>query len=177
MRGGIGYVSQEPILFSGTAKENIAYGRAGVSDQEIVTAAELSGAADFINAHPKGFAMSVGERGGYLSGGQRQFIALARALISDPKVLLLDEPTSAMDTASEALFMERLKRLNDKTIIICTHRQSLLKMVDKLALMDNGRLMAFGPTADVLGFLKNAMIQEKAKNTNTPPSYLEEAAS
>ena len=166
LRNAIGIVMQDVVLFSGTIKENISYGRSGLTSKDIVRAAEISGANDFIDAHPMGFGMQVGERGRYLSGGQRQFVALARSLVTDPPILLLDEPTSAMDNASEALFMSKLEGLKDKTLIVSTHRQSLLKMVDKLILMDGGRILAFGPKAKVLGFLRDMVVKERGQVSN-----------
>ena len=163
LRNAIGIVMQDVVLFSGTIKDNIAYGRAHVTSEDIVRAAKISGANDFIDAHPMGFGMQVGERGRYLSGGQRQFVALARSLVSDPPILLLDEPTSAMDNTSEAVFMEKLKNFENKTLIVSTHRQSLLKMVDKLILMDNGRIMAFGPKAQVLKFIRDMVLREQGQ--------------
>ena len=167
LRNAIGIVMQDVVLFSGTIKENIAYGRAHVTSEDIVKAAQISGANEFIDAHPMGFGMQVGERGRYLSGGQRQFVALARSLVSDPPILLLDEPTSAMDNTSEAVFMQKLKNFDNKTLIVSTHRQSLLKMVDKLILMDNGRIMAFGPKAQVLKFIRDMVMREQGQNPDT----------
>lgn len=173
VRNAMGIILQDVVLFRGTARENIAFGRPGASDEEILKAAKISGAADFINAHPMGFGMPVGERGQFLSGGQRQFIALARALLNDPPILLLDEPTCAMDNASEALFMKRLSEAaKEKTVILSTHRQSLLNIVDKLMLMDNGRMVAFGPKQDVLNYIRNVVTQaaqkSQAQNKTTP---------
>jgi len=156
VRTAMGIILQDVVLFRGTARENIAFGRPGATDEDIIRAAEVSGAAEFINAHPMGFGMPVGERGQFLSGGQRQFIALARALLNDPPILLLDEPTCAMDNTSEAMFMQRLANATkDKTVILSTHRQSLLNIVDKLMLMDNGRVVAFGPKKEVLDFIRS----------------------
>jgi ATP-binding cassette subfamily C protein LapB len=165
VRDAMGIILQDVVLFRGTARENIAFGKPGASDEDVLRAAEISGAAEFINAHPMGFGMPVGERGQFLSGGQRQFLALARALLNDPAILLLDEPTCAMDNASEALFMNRLAAATkEKTVILSTHRQSLLNIVDKLMLMDNGRLIAFGPKQDVLNYIRNMVTQSAQQN-------------
>jgi len=170
LRKALGYVQQDIVLFSGTIKENIALGKPLASDNDIVKAAELSGAASFINSHPLGYGMNVGERGRFLSGGQRQFIALARALINDPAILLLDEPTSAMDHLSEALFMQRLNECaKGKTMIISTHRQSLLRLVDKIMLIDDGRVVAFGPKAKVLELL-NSRTDQTSQLMQVPAS-------
>ena len=170
VRGAMGIILQDVVLFRGTARENIAFGRPGATDEEIIRAAEISGAAEFINAHPMGFGMPVGERGQFLSGGQRQFIALARALLNDPPILLMDEPTCAMDNTSEAMFMQRLAAATkDKTVILSTHRQSLLNIVDKLMLMDNGRVVAFGPKQDVLNYIRN-MVNQSAKPLKAKPT-------
>ena len=170
VRGAMGIILQDVVLFRGTARENIAFGRPGATDEEIIRAAEVSGAAEFINAHPMGFGMPVGERGQFLSGGQRQFIALARALLNDPPILLMDEPTCAMDNTSEAMFMQRLAvATKDKTVILSTHRQSLLNIVDILMLMDNGRVVAFGPKKDVLNYIRN-MVSQTAKPSKSKPT-------
>ena len=167
LRDALGYVQQDVVLFSGTVRENIAFGRPFATDEEVIRAAELSGAAGFINSHPLGYGMPVGEGGQFLSGGQRQFIALARALIRQPAIYLLDEPTSAMDMMSEKLFMERLdKATKGKTLIVSTHRQSLLSIVDKIMLMEKGRVLAYGPKDQVMTFLNNKT-QSASGKTNT----------
>ena len=178
VRTAMGIILQDVVLFRGTARENIAFGRPGATDEEIIRAAEVSGAAEFINAHPMGFGMPVGERGQFLSGGQRQFIALARALLNDPPILLLDEPTCAMDNTSEAMFMQRLaSAAKDKTVILSTHRQSLLNIVDKLMLMDNGRVVAFGPKKEVLDYIRSMVKQttpkKKAATIKTMPKVVD----
>ena len=173
LRNSIGYVLQQPVLFSGTIAENIAYGRHGLSDQEIIQAAVISGAIEFINQHPLGFGAPVGEGGRFLSGGQRQLVALARALVTNPPILLLDEPTSAMDNGSEAMLMDKLAKLQGKTIIICTHRQSLLNIVDKLILMDSGKLVAFGKKADVLNLIRNMIAKERQPDVKPNPQKAE----
>ncbi len=156
LRRSVGFVQQDILLFSGSVRENIAFGFPHATDEDIVKAAELSGASTFIDAHPLGYGMPVGEGGKFLSGGQRQFVALARALIRDPEILLLDEPTSAMDTTSERLFMDRLDMATKgKTLIVSTHRHSLLSIVDKIMLVDNGRIMAYGPKDQVLKLLQS----------------------
>ena len=168
LRDALGYVQQDVLLFSGTVRENIAFGQPFATDEDIVKAAELSGAASFINAHPLGYGMPVGEGGRFLSGGQRQFIALSRALIRNPTIYLLDEPTSAMDTMSEKIFMERLDEVTKgKTLIISTHRQSLLSIVDKIMFIENGRLLAYGPKAQVMTFLN----KQTQSNSKAKPSF------
>lgn len=173
LRDALGYVQQDVVLFSGTVRDNIAFGRPFVSDEDIVRAAKISGAESFIDHHPLGYGMPVGEGGRFLSGGQRQFIALARAIIRDPAIYLLDEPTSAMDIASEKLFMTQLDMATEgKTLIISTHRQSLLSLVDKIMLVENGRLLAYGPKDQVLAFLqaKGLKPQDRAPATPKAPA-------
>jgi ATP-binding cassette, subfamily C, bacterial LapB len=155
LRKNIGYVPQDVVLFKGTVKENIIYKFPEAEDKDIITAAEVSGVSDFVNKHPQGFDMEVGERGLGLSGGQRQSITLARALLMNAPILLLDEPTNSMDGKTEAKIIKRLKQFgNDKTIILVTHKPSLLELVDRLILMDDGEIILDGTKEEVLNALK-----------------------
>lgn len=120
-------------------------------------AAALAGVTDFVRNNPAGFAAQVGEQGKALSGGQRQAVALARALVRDPEVLILDEPTSNMDTDSEQRLQQRLAAVSQgRTLILVTHRLSMLRMVNKLAVMENGRLRMFGPRDAILKRLRDS---------------------
>ncbi len=150
IRRTAGVILQDIVLFTGTVRENIAMGAPEADDAMILRAAELSGAHDFISRHPMGYDMPVGERGCLLSGGQRQAIALARALLPDPPILVLDEPTSMMDMAAEDAFVKRLgASLKDKALIIITHRPSLLNVVDRVIVMRRGEVAADGPVSDL----------------------------
>ncbi len=154
LRANLGFVPQDLFLFRGTIRENIAIARPAASDLDIVAAAEAVGLHDFITGHPAGYDLPVGERGEGLSGGQRQAVALARALLKAPNLLILDEPTSAMDTRSEELVVGNLARLfEERTILLITHRLSLLKLVDRLIVLDRGRVVADGPREEVLARL------------------------
>lgn len=160
LRRMIGYVSQDNYLFYGSIKDNITLGVPCADDQAILRAAGIAGVADFLRMHPAGFGLQVGERGMNLSGGQRQAVAIARALLQDPDILILDEPTSSMDNASENLFCRRLQaELNDKTLVLITHRHSMLAMVDRLIVLDNGRIVADGPKDKVLADLRNDRVR------------------
>lgn len=159
LRRAVGCVPQDITLFYGTLKENIAMGAPFADDQAIITAAEIAGVTEFANRHPKGFDMPVGERGESLSGGQRQAVGIARAILNDPAVLLLDEPSSAMDHQSEEALKERLGRFTTgKTVLLVTHRNSLLDLVDRLIVIDNGQIMADGPKAQVVEALQSGRI-------------------
>jgi ATP-binding cassette subfamily C protein LapB len=126
----------------------------------VLRAAEISGVEDFVSRHPLGYDMPVGERGELLSGGQRQAIALARALLLDPPILILDEPTSAMDNGAESRFKTRLgEELAGRTLLLVTHRASLLGLVDRLIVLDGGRLVADGPRDQVLKALAAGQIK------------------
>ena len=156
IRKGIGYVPQDVTLFFGSLRENITIGMPYVEDHAILEAAAQAGLQELVGNHPKGFDLTIGERGESLSGGQRQQVAIARALIHEPSILLLDEPTSAMDTANE----ERIKRnlasqSRERTLLLITHRNSLLDLVDRLIVIDRGRIVADGPKAKVIEMLKN----------------------
>ncbi|HQU80668.1 MAG TPA: type I secretion system permease/ATPase [Azonexus sp.] len=159
LRRNIGYVSQEPTLFYGTLRDNIAIGAPYADDAAIVAAAEIAGLTEFVNRHPEGFDMLIGERGDSLSGGQRQSVAIARAFLMDPPILLLDEPTSAMDFTSEQQFKQRLKAFaGHKTVIIVTHRNSLLDLATRIIVVDDGQVVANGPRDQVLQALQSGQI-------------------
>ncbi len=163
LRANIGYVSQEITLFYGTLRENISLGVVGATDTEIVAAAEKAGLATFVNSHPLGLGMPIGERGDTLSGGQRQAVALARMFLRKPSVLLLDEPTASMDQASEDWIKAKLTEFAaDRTLILTTHKMSMLDMVDRLIILDKGRVVADGPRERVFEALKQGKIRGSA---------------
>jgi ATP-binding cassette subfamily C protein LapB len=160
LRSRIGYVSQDNYLFYGTVRENIAFGHTNVDDRMILRAATIAGVTDFIRAHPAGFGMMVGERGMSLSGGQRQAVAIARALLHDPDILILDEPSSNMDNSSEVALKRRLAQsVGGKTLLLVTHRLSMLDLVDRLIIMDAGHIVADGPKNQVMAALRGEQIQ------------------
>lgn len=151
LRSQMGTVLQDAWLFSGTLRENLTLGDPRWSDADLLAAAQLTGAHEFIGAHPEGFDRKVAERGEGLSGGQRQLLCLTRALLGAPPLLLLDEPTSAMDTPSERALIERLAAdPTPRTLIVVTHRSSLLALVDRVIVLDKGRVIADGPKEQVL---------------------------
>lgn len=151
LRRAVGYLSQNIALFAGSVRDNLLVGAPGADDAAILRAASIAGLIDIVNRHPKGFDMPVGERGEALSGGQRQTVALARALITDPPILVLDEPTHAMDHSAEERLKTQLQtELAGKTILIITHRESLLSVINTLVVMDSGRVVAVGPKDLVL---------------------------
>ncbi|TLM64978.1 MAG: type I secretion system permease/ATPase [Deltaproteobacteria bacterium] len=159
LRHRIGYVSQDLQLFYGSIRENITFGAPYADGQAILRAANLAGVTDFVRGHPSGFDWQVGERGANLSGGQRQAVAIARALLLDPDILILDEPTSAMDNAAEALFRQRLGAvLEGRTLLLFTHRTSMLQLVDRVVVVDGGKVVADGPKVDVLKALRDGKV-------------------
>ena len=163
LRHQIGYVQQDIILFYGTLRENITMGAPLASDAEVVKAAEVGGILGLVNQHPQGFDMLVGERGESLSGGQRQGVAIARAVINNPAILLLDEPTSSMDYSSEDDIKRRLSEFaQDKTVVLISHRTSLLDLVDRIIVMDGGKIVADGPKEQVITALKQGRIGKAA---------------
>lgn len=160
LRRNIGYVAQDTHLFFGSVKDNIAFGVRNVDDAMILRAAQIAGVSDFVEHMPQGYDLQVGERGSALSGGQRQAVAIARALLLDPPLLVLDEPTSSMDNATEAAFRTRLGQIiADKTVVLITHRGSLLQLVDRIIIVDNGKVVADGPRETVLNALKHGHIR------------------
>jgi ATP-binding cassette, subfamily C, bacterial LapB len=159
LRANIGYVPQDIVLFYGSVKENICLGVPYQDDQQILTAAKLAGVDNFVSQHPQGYDLQVGERGQNLSGGQRQSIALARALINNPNMLVLDEPTNAMDDSTEAQLRQNLKQhVNDRTLLIVTHKGSMLKLVDRLIVFENGKIVADGSKEAVLKALTEGQV-------------------
>ncbi|MDR3298491.1 MAG: type I secretion system permease/ATPase [Candidatus Accumulibacter sp.] len=162
LRRNVGYVGQDAMLFYGTLRENIAIGTPYADDAAILHAAEVAGLSAFVNRHPQGFDMQIGERGESLSGGQRQQVAIARAVLMDPPVLLFDEPTSAMDFSTENAFKERLKRhAVRKTLVLVTHRTSLIDLTARIIIVDNGRIAADGPRDTVIEALQSGRIGQE----------------
>jgi ABC-type multidrug transport system fused ATPase/permease subunit len=151
LRSQIGYVLQETVLFRGTVRDNIAYGREGATQDEIVQAAKLANADEFIARMPRGYDTMIGERGDTLSGGQRQRIGIARALVRDNPILILDEPTAALDTESEKLVIEALERLmKGRTVITIAHRLSTIRDANKIIVLDGGVVAEQGSHQDLL---------------------------
>ncbi len=163
LRRNIGYVSQDNYLFFGSVRDNISFGAPHVDDQTILRAAAVAGVTDFLRTHPHGFDLQVGERGMALSGGQRQSVVIARSLLLDPPIILMDEPTSGMDNSTEAMFKTRLgNAMAGKTLLLVTHRSSLLSLVDRLIILDNGKIVADGKKEEVLEALKQGRIRAGA---------------
>ncbi len=153
-RNQIGYVTQDLRLFRGTLRENIFLGRPAATVDAFMEVVALTGLDKIADAHPMGYDMPIGSMGLGLSGGQRQLVALARALVTRPKILLMDKPTSAMDMQTEAMFTKRLEDIvKGRTVIIVTHRPSLLSVVDRIVVMDNQRMVADGDKEKILAML------------------------
>ena len=153
-RARVGFVSQDPRLFHGTLRENVLLDRPSADPAHLADVARLTGLDRLIQAHPQGWELPVGEAGNLLSGGQRQLVALARCLVTHPKILLMDEPTSSMDAQSEALFLRQLKEAGGEcTLLMVTHRPAVLELVDRVLVIDAGRLVMDGPKAQVLAAL------------------------
>jgi subfamily B ATP-binding cassette protein MsbA len=151
LRSQIAYVLQDSVLFSGTIRENIAYGRPDATDDEILAAAEVANAHEFIARMPLGYESLVGERGDTLSGGQRQRIAIARAVVRNSPILVLDEPTAALDAESERLVIQALRRLMEgRTVIMIAHRLNTLMDADKLIVFKDGAMVEEGTQEQLL---------------------------
>jgi ATP-binding cassette subfamily C protein LapB len=158
-RKQVGYMPQDITLFHGTLRENITLSHPYSRDSEILAAAKVADLLEFVNRHPQGFDMMISERGDSLSGGQRRGVALARAVLSNPGLLLMDEPTGSMDHTTEMAVKHQLTRfVEGKTWIVVTHRNSLLEMADRILVMDNGRIVADGPRESVVTALRQGKI-------------------
>jgi ATP-binding cassette subfamily C protein LapB len=156
VRSAVGIVAQAGDLFSGTIKENLLMARPDASDEQIIEAAKAAGVDEFVSRHPRGYDMNVGERGNNLSGGQRQTVAIARLLLTKPKIVFLDEPSGSMDLASERQLIGQLKTAfsDNTTLIVSTHRHSMLEIVDRLIVIEQGRVVADGPKDQVIQALQ-----------------------
>ncbi len=160
VRKAVAFVGQDADLFSGTLKENLLLAKPEASDEELIEVAKKTGVDDFASRHPRGYDMAVGERGDRLSGGQKQAVVMARLLLAEPRIVFLDEPTAAMDLASERTLLRTLAQAykRETTLLISTHRYSLLELVDRIIVLDNGRLVVDGPKEQVM-----AKLMERAK--------------
>ena len=162
LRQNVGCVLQDPHLFFGSVKDNITLGAPYVDEASVIRAATMAGVDQFVRQHPLGYDMPVGESGRMLSGGQRQAVAVARALLLNPQILMFDEPTSSMDNSTEAAFKQRLGTIaKGRTIVLVTHRHSMLALVDRLIVLDRGKVVADGPKAGVLEALMGGRVQAR----------------
>jgi ATP-binding cassette subfamily B protein len=173
LRARIGLVPQDPVIFAADAAENIRYGRPDASDAEVRAAAEAAHAVEFLDRLPRGFATPLGERGVKLSAGQRQRLAIARAVLRDPALLLLDEATSALDAESEHLVQEALERLRrGRTTLVIAHRLATVLNADRIAVMEAGRIVAQGSHADLIRegglYARLAALQFKSPEESSP---------
>jgi ABC-type multidrug transport system fused ATPase/permease subunit len=151
LRSQISLVLQDSLLFSGTIRENIAFGRPDASDEDILAAAVVANAADFIDALPDGYETLVAEGGTTLSGGQKQRIAIARAILRDSSILILDEPTSGLDAASERTVIDALESAaRGRTTLLIAHRLTTVRLADRIIVLDKGRIVEEGPHEELL---------------------------
>ncbi len=156
-RARVGFVAQDPRLFNGTLRDNVLLDRAAADPARLAEVAQLTGLDRLVATHPQGWELPVGEGGTLLSGGQRQLVALARCLVTRPRILLMDEPTSSMDAQSEVAFLRQLKQAcAGCTLVVVTHRPAVLELVNRIVVVDNGRLVMDGPKDQVLAALSGA---------------------
>ena len=168
LRRQIGYVPQDITLFHGDIRENILLSGTQVSDQQLLEAVRLACLDDTLTQLAQGLGTQVGEGGSRLSGGQRQAVAIARALVQQPQMLLLDEPTSMMDPGTEQKLIENLRSIKDRTILLVTHRMAMLPLVDRLIVVEQGRVVLDGPRNEVLRTLQGG--------NKTPATHSEASA-
>ena len=163
IRKAVGYMPQDPFLFRGSVKDNILMRMPNADDADILRAAKLAGLDDFISKHPQGYDLQVGERGERLSGGQRQTVIIARALLGEPPILIMDEPSASMDSTNEQNLLRRLAPIvQGKTMILMTHRTPMLALVDRIIVLDQGKLVADGPKDQVIEALRSGRVQTGA---------------
>lgn len=157
IRRQVAFVSQDSSLFHGSVRDNIVLGAPYISDDLVIRAADLAGVSEFVRYHPQGYNMPVGESGRFLSSGQRQSIALARAFLFNPLILFLDEPSGSMDMASERALIDRLDKSfrPEQTVVLTTHRTAMLALVSRLIVIENGSIIADGPRDRVLKMLRD----------------------
>lgn len=167
LRRNIGYLPQDIVLFHGSIKDNILFGTKQVTEYQLMSAVKLSGVDLFTNKESQGLETKVGEGGLLLSRGQRQSVALARAILNDPQMLLLDEPTASLDARSEKLFIETMKQtVKQRTLLLITHKMHLLQLVDRIIVFDNGHLVADGDKGTILTKLKEGLLNPSSKKRN-----------
>lgn len=160
LRRNTAYIAQDVFLFSGSIRDNIAASLPNASEADILRASKMAGVHDFVSRHPMGYDAPVGEHGSSLSGGQKQAIAFARAILLQPKILVCDEPTNAMDMQAEANFVKFLHQdVKDQTLVLITHRTSMLPAVDRLILLDQGKLIMDGPRDEVIEALNKGAVK------------------
>jgi len=159
LRKYIGYVPQDVMLFYGSLRDNIAFGTPHIESEQILKAAELAGVTEFSSQHPMGLDMPLGERGEALSGGQRQSVIIARALLHNPAIMVMDEPSNSMDNTTEAKLLSHLETfLKGKTLLLVTHRSSMLKLVERVIVIEKGRIIADGPKDAVINAMKDGSL-------------------
>ena len=174
LRHEIGVISQDPFLFSASVRENIGFGRPEATDDQIVQAARLAQAHEFIEQLPQGYDTIIGERGITLSGGQRQRVAIARALVVDPRILILDDATASVDATTESKIREGLREaMRNRTTIIIAHRLSTIALADEIVVVDDGRIAFHGPHADAR---TNDVFREIAEHGMLERIFTEEVA-
>ncbi|CAM6613216.1 type I secretion system permease/ATPase [Citrobacter sedlakii] len=155
-RGAVGFVGSDSRLFYGSLRDNLMIGNPSASTEDLLRVVRMTGVDRIAASNPLGFDMQVGEAGVLLSGGQRQLVSLARTLLLNPEIILMDEPTSAMDSQTERRFIAQLKTsVTDETLILVTHRMSLLELVDRIVVLENGKIITDGPKETVLSALRN----------------------